>query len=80
KHYQNNPQPKNEASRDHYQNNPNPQKIKSKERYHKDPGLQKQNSLKRYYENRDAILRVTKDKFLKYKLSDNEMDIKIGTK
>uniref|UniRef100_A0A1X7V4U5 Uncharacterized protein n=1 Tax=Amphimedon queenslandica TaxID=400682 RepID=A0A1X7V4U5_AMPQE len=48
--------------------------MKSKERYQRNPGPQKQNSLKRYYENRDAILRVTKDKFLKHKVSDNEMD------
>ena len=74
KHYQNNPQSKKKASRDQYQNNPNPQKRKSKERYHKHPGLYKQNSLKRYYENRDAILRATKDKFLRFKFSDNEMD------
>uniref|UniRef100_A0A1X7VHS0 Uncharacterized protein n=1 Tax=Amphimedon queenslandica TaxID=400682 RepID=A0A1X7VHS0_AMPQE len=72
--YHKNSQPKKEASRNHYQNNPNPKKSKSKERYHKNPGLQKQNSLKQYYENRDAILRATKDKFLRYKFSDNEMD------
>uniref|UniRef100_A0A1X7UZ55 Uncharacterized protein n=1 Tax=Amphimedon queenslandica TaxID=400682 RepID=A0A1X7UZ55_AMPQE len=72
--YHKNSQPKKEASRNHYQNNLNPQKSKSKEHYHKNPGLQKQNSLKRYYENRDAILRATKDKFLRYKFSDNEMD------
>uniref|UniRef100_A0A1X7TDM2 Uncharacterized protein n=1 Tax=Amphimedon queenslandica TaxID=400682 RepID=A0A1X7TDM2_AMPQE len=72
--YHKNPQQKKEASRDHYQNNRNPQKSKSKECYHKNPGLHKQNSLKRYYENSDAILRATKDKFLRYKFSDNEMD------
>ena len=46
----------------------------SKKRYQQNPGPQKQKSLNRYYENRDAILRVTKDKFLNFKLSDNEMD------
>ena len=38
------------------------------------PGPQKQKSLKQHYENRDAILRATKDKFLKYKLSDKELE------
>ena len=73
-HYQNNPQPKKEASRNHYQKNPNPQKRKSKERHQQNPAPQKQKSLNRYYENRDAILRATKDKFLRFQLSDNKMD------
>uniref|UniRef100_A0A1X7T6S5 Uncharacterized protein n=1 Tax=Amphimedon queenslandica TaxID=400682 RepID=A0A1X7T6S5_AMPQE len=57
-----------------YSQNPLSKKMMSKKRYQQNPGLQKQNSLKRYYENRDAILRVTKDKFLKHKLFDNKMD------
>uniref|UniRef100_A0A1X7VC93 Uncharacterized protein n=1 Tax=Amphimedon queenslandica TaxID=400682 RepID=A0A1X7VC93_AMPQE len=72
--YQKNPQPKKEASRDQYQKNPNSQKRKSKERYQQNPDPQRQKSLKRYYENRDAILSATKDKFLRYKFSDNKMD------
>ena len=47
----------------------------SKKHYQQNPGLQKQKSLKRYYENRETILRVTRDKFLNCKLSDNKMDI-----
>ena len=46
----------------------------SKKRYQQNPGPHKQKSLNRYYENRDTILRLTKDKFLRFKLSDNEMD------
>ena len=72
--YRNNPGHKTEASRDLYQKNPNPQKRKSKERYQQNPGPQKQKSLSRYYENRDAILCATKDKFLRYQLSDNKID------
>ena len=74
KNYTFNPSLKKEASRKQYQRNPHPQNSKSKERYQQNSVPQKENSLKRYYENRDAILRVTKDKFLKYNFSDNEID------
>ena len=44
-------------------------------RHHQqNPGPQKQKSLNRYYENRDAILHATKDKFLRFQLSDNKID------
>ena len=46
----------------------------SKKNYQQNPGPHKQKSLNRYYKNRDTILRLTKDKFLRFKLSDNEMD------
>uniref|UniRef100_A0A1X7U950 Uncharacterized protein n=1 Tax=Amphimedon queenslandica TaxID=400682 RepID=A0A1X7U950_AMPQE len=46
----------------------------SKEHYQKNLDPQRQKSLKRYNENRDAILSATKDKFLRYKFSDNKMD------
>ena len=76
--YNKNPAPKRskalEYSQKLYSQNPLIKKIMSKKRYQQNPGPQKQKSLNRYYENRDAILRVTKDKFLNFKLSDNEMD------
>uniref|UniRef100_A0A1X7UZP0 Uncharacterized protein n=1 Tax=Amphimedon queenslandica TaxID=400682 RepID=A0A1X7UZP0_AMPQE len=62
-----------EYSQKMYSQNPLNKKM-SKKRYQQNPGLQKQNSLKRYYQNRDAILHATKDKFLRYKFSDNVMD------
>uniref|UniRef100_A0A1X7TLW1 Uncharacterized protein n=1 Tax=Amphimedon queenslandica TaxID=400682 RepID=A0A1X7TLW1_AMPQE len=46
----------------------------SKKHYQQNPDPQRQKFLKRYYKYRDAILRATKDKFLRYKFSDNEMD------
>ena len=51
--------------------------MMSKKHYKLNPGPQKQKSFNRYYENRDAILRATKDKFLRFQLSDNKKD---GTK
>ena len=57
-----------------YSQNPLNKRMMSKIGYQKNPGTHKQKSLNRYYENRDAILLATKDKFLKYKLSDQEMD------
>ena len=45
----------------------------SHKRYQQNPAPQKQKSLNRYYENRDAILRATKDKFLRFQLYDKEM-------
>ena len=63
-------------SKKHYNLNPVLKRLQSltKERYEQNPGPQKQKSLSRYYENRDAILRATKDKFLRYQLSDNKID------
>ena len=63
-----------EYSQKNYSLNAVPKKNKSKERYQRNPGPQKQKSLNRYYENRDAILRATKDKFLRFQLSDTKMD------
>ena len=48
--------------------------MMSQRHYQQNPGPQKQKSLNRYYENRDAILRATKDKFLRFQLSDNKID------
>uniref|UniRef100_A0A1X7VUZ5 Uncharacterized protein n=1 Tax=Amphimedon queenslandica TaxID=400682 RepID=A0A1X7VUZ5_AMPQE len=74
KNYTLNPDFKKEASRERYQRNPNLQKRKSKERYEQTPDPQRQKSSKRYYENRDAIISATKDKFLRFQLSDNKID------
>ena len=63
-----------EYSQKNYSQNAVPKKNKSKERYQRNPGPQKQKSLNRYYENRDAILCATKDKFLRFQLSDTKMD------
>ena len=48
--------------------------MMSKIGHQKNLSTHKQKSLNWDYENRDAILRATKDKFLKYKLSDQEID------
>uniref|UniRef100_A0A1X7UMB6 Uncharacterized protein n=1 Tax=Amphimedon queenslandica TaxID=400682 RepID=A0A1X7UMB6_AMPQE len=48
--------------------------MTSQKWYQQNPGQQKQSSWNRYYKNRDAILYVTKDKFLKFHPSHNEMD------
>uniref|UniRef100_A0A1X7UP35 Uncharacterized protein n=1 Tax=Amphimedon queenslandica TaxID=400682 RepID=A0A1X7UP35_AMPQE len=57
-----------------YSQNSLNKKMMSKKHYQQNQGPQRQKSLKRYYENKDTILHVTKDKFLRYKFSDNEMD------
>ena len=64
-----------EYSQKIYSLNPLNKKMMSKKHYEQNPGLQKQKSLKRYYENRETILRVTRNKFINCKLSDNKMDI-----
>ena len=76
--YDLNPVPRRIKSLEYFQKkyslNAVPKKNKSKERYQRNPGPQKQKSLNRYYDNRDAILRATKDKFLRFQLSDTKMD------
>ena len=59
----------------HYQYNLKHQKRKSKESYQRNPGPQKQMSLNQYFENRDAILHSMKDMFLRFQLSDKNLDI-----